>query len=1212
MKILKRAICGIAAAATFAASAAGIYIVHADDTDPANIAMLESILNGSRGYVIDTLINDDLSTNPQAKVSYISNQSSMMSDILSRYSNKDDPNYNMLYTIAVDLMFAVYNIDDWATEVANTVTEMGADAVESFGGEAAVSALLSDCVQSSKSQRLDSILQEVISADYTSSAGVSINDNDAQLTNIRRISDAAHALDALNSHLKSLTGLDQDTADSTAAYLNNVLIPVADSYDEAVRSFGDMVGAKSGIADEGVFELSKALAVAAMYETNVISEETAGETITEIAPSFLLDEVSIGLIGLGSNITKFASSSIDTYTYIKSIQTQKDTLAGPLKRAASYIGENDSADVLNKYARLIESAGDEKTAQYEWVIQTLKDKGFVESFTKNQVKKGLATLRDRLMPLYNESIIPSKISALTGVMSVTHAVADKATNVKSTVLKTYELKETSALMNCFIQAYYDDLAAYYSDKTDENAKKVLYDLAFIQRIRLRGETVAYRMTRDQLTAPLGQLLSGGCDSLEYYEQNYQDHIDALITASVCPVTDKELTVASGTTLEINYNEDYGGLYGVLTDTSGKRRGIAEISMQAVNGINVQSGGTLKLYVSLNDVTIPYITGSGGTIEWYMPQFKVADLEMSGGTLDLKMAETYAADAINISSSEIISNGSHIDCGSLQLKNISSSLLNLSVSGACVLSGEMPNVSLNIENNDIQSSSASVKRLEMLGKSPQSIYGDITAESFINNNTSAKGVILEGTLNVSRIANQSNVITNSGNVILSGSFIGDRYIGDIQIKSLVGNMPDISGIVTFIGDAEISNSFSAQGIKINSAKLTVNSVATLTGEVTVSSGELEFNDSDLTIQESLSLANSKLIVNNTKCLFKRALTTSGNVTLTNSTIETLGGFNNSGIINIDTDSVLITRDFINGGTLTSSGRLVLYGDVQNDKAFSADSLELAGNTSQTISGDSLHAENVIISGKGSITLGTDINYSGSITGSLDKVVNPERLIRAIGDNISDENLHLNEDMNITDSNVEVRGDLYINNGNINITNGALKVTGTIVLEKGDISADNSTINVGKNIDIEDGSISVSGVSYITIDGSYNQQHSGMTIGESSEMLIAKYAQLPPTMTVDGKLILANDSVKNSGTISGSGILELRCDLYAPNISIADLQRLDITGKTPQEINCSSIKCGDLNIDNNSRRGVAFENDVYYSGSYTPNASVVTGTVTQEVQ
>ena len=76
------------------------------------------------------------------------------------------------------------------------------------------------------------------------------------------------------------------------------------------------------------------------------------------------------------------------------------------------------------------------------------------------------------------------------------------------------------------------MANYKANPTDENAAKVIDDLDFIQRLRLRGETIAYKMSANQLDKPLGQLLAGGSDETlkDFYAYDYQRHIDAILGA----------------------------------------------------------------------------------------------------------------------------------------------------------------------------------------------------------------------------------------------------------------------------------------------------------------------------------------------------------------------------------------------------------------------------------------------------------------------------------------------------------------------------------------------------------------------------------------------------------------------------------------------------------------------------------------------------------
>ena len=469
-----------------------------------NKILLDNLLS-DRSWVIDTLINDDYSTNPHAIVNGVSGQKSMMATALSQYENKDDPNYSAAYKIMVDALTLWYNKADYAADVVDGVTEWSADALEAFGTAEGAQNALRNCADSAKNMQYDNILQEVIKADYTSTSGKTLSGSNSQLVQLRKISDGATALKNLASAAKDVSGLDYETALSTTDYINTVLNPASDSYEKAISSLGKAMGAESGEEETALLEFSKFLGRVMVYDSIVISPSGSGKVAT-LAPTYLLDETTKEIIDVNSNIADFASTTIDGYMYIKSIQTQKESVAGVMTRAASNTSNTGTKTVLNRYADLIEDAADGKTANYKYVISTLRQSGVLNKYVEKKTSEAVKDVVKRLIPCYESSIAPDVFASVTGVVGTATYLADAVTGLKDTCTKTVELKNLNEIINLFVKTYKQDLANYKSNPTDENAAKVIDDLEFIQRLRLRGETIAYGMTRAQFTSLLGKLL----------------------------------------------------------------------------------------------------------------------------------------------------------------------------------------------------------------------------------------------------------------------------------------------------------------------------------------------------------------------------------------------------------------------------------------------------------------------------------------------------------------------------------------------------------------------------------------------------------------------------------------------------------------------------------------------------------------------------------
>ena len=216
------------------------------------------------------------------------------------------------------------------------------------------------------------------------------------------------------------------------------------------------------------------------------------------------------------------------------------------------------------------------------------------------------------------SALGKTISSAAAVAGISSWCADKAASFGDTCKKTYELKCLRTLIAQTVTTYKSDLSVYNSDKTEENAGKVLDDLLMLQKLRLRGEKIAYEMTQGQWNSPLGRLLASGTLSqdkmlMNYLDEAYQARVDAFIGASVMPFSTDSITVGSGEQLTIDYDSSCGGLVGRYTKADKTMYGIGELQYKIANGVTVNSGGTLLTISTSNNCNIPFINNNGGTV-----------------------------------------------------------------------------------------------------------------------------------------------------------------------------------------------------------------------------------------------------------------------------------------------------------------------------------------------------------------------------------------------------------------------------------------------------------------------------------------------------------------------------------------------------------------------------------------------------------------------
>lgn len=599
-----------------------------------------------------------------------------------------------------------------------------------------------------------------------------------------------------------------------------------------------------------------------------------------IAPQYLLDDATIELIDLNANLSKFASNTLDSYMYIKAIQTQKKAVAGPLQRTANKMTDADSSDILKRYAYLIENASDQKSTNYQWIIQMLKDNGIVEGFVEDKLSIGVTKLAERLIPLYDESIIPSSLANLTGVVSTTINLGDAVTGVKNTALKTLELKELNELIDCFKQTYREDLQNYRDVPTEDNAAKVLDDLSFIQRMRLRGETLAYKMALNQINTPLGKLLSGGYDSSAYYTKHYQNHVDAIIGASVMPISTDSIDVPKGATVTIRHNPEIG-TYADVSDSNGNSYSIAEVAYRLPNGINLSTGGTLNIY-SGDAVTIPYVINSGGVVALNNNSPRLGEYVQNSGTLSLAGASNkninnlylYGGTVSSVDSADIIVDN-FASSGEATVTNAA-----ISVYDKTTLGGKL-RASLNCYG-DIVGSSGYIDNLTLCGTGPQAVDGTLYPTNLLFNNISSGGITVNGTINVSGgITNTASNIKNGENTVLKNT----GYInGDYYNSSLTLDGTTITAYKKFGGSLYTQGAVNIADVQIDAVLSQSNGTLNLNGNVAVKDdvyfGGVVVQSSDKTFDLKGDLTASNARLGNVNVCGKLGQTINSAVTVNN--------------------------------------------------------------------------------------------------------------------------------------------------------------------------------------------------------------------------------------------------------------------------------------------------------------------------------------------
>ncbi len=811
-----------------------VTLVSAQEPISPDVAILENILNGDRYFVIDTLIGTngrpDLSTNPHALANYVASGGTMMYNALDAYQDKDNPNYSAAYKAAVDIMEKVYNADDYTQGVADFVTEFAADLASIFSTNA--ENVISDLTYSTSELKYESILKEVLASDYTSSDGRKLSTAEVDLEYLEQLDRFAGELKTFSNYFLSYTKANYDGEDysSRMEYYTNYLVPYGESVNAALNAFSKT---QSNPAGQNEAEFLTLLATLAQYERFDTSAGASAD-IPLIGPSYFITDEVYDLIKAGNSAISTTSKTISTYAFIQSVASQNTAMKNALKRMANS-SDSKMNSIFSTFANEIGQAGNAKLIGYETLMRYLRNAGVVTDIEQEAGKK----LSDKLTGIlgYSKTGIEefsttSAFSKATNVVGIASWCADTVTSFGGTCKKTYELKYLDKMIAQAIRTYRTDLSAYQSSKTDANAKKVLEDLMLIQKMRLRGETIAYKMTQGQFDSAIGRLLATGSLNsdeylLTYLDQQYQRMVDAFIGASVMPTTESVFAVRNGEMLTIRYDADMGGLYGHYTKSNGDWYNIGEIQKRVCGGLQVNSGGTFMLNVDAGTCLTSYISNSGTV---YIAN-GLQTLELtnnSGGSIVFADMPHSIRDIYLTGGSMASPSGGTVQCDNLTLSGTVSSDMNITCTGKLSVGGTLTGGHIDAKG-DIVGNSGTVDSLSVCG-SGQTQSGTLTVK---NLTYAHSGTLTQnGTVYVTEVLQETThakIAKGENTVLRSGSIVSDSYTNPLTLDGA-----QVSG-VSFADSLYIRGSTELADVTTKKLLSQTGGTLTITGDVTAKGG-----------------------------------------------------------------------------------------------------------------------------------------------------------------------------------------------------------------------------------------------------------------------------------------------------------------------------------------------------------------------------------------
>lgn len=1036
---------------------AGFYAYAENETINLNKELLEIVIN-ERPWIIDTLVYNDRTNNPYNAVVTFNGQS-MKDEVLENYKAND------AYQMLIDAMALYADTGEYISGFTDDVISVF---MSWFGDDTPEGALkvADDLVKSTSELKYESILNDVLVADYKASWGETLQDSNMNLEYLRQQNELLKKLSIYQTRLMNATGagfvgeseiLVFDSAKSvTADYkitLEDYVTHFLDSYEtdlkKSVRKTLDIPGVKDGSELERKINTAIALGAIGIYENVIFPDSMAPFTDEIYSECFFPGIVEImkdngKVIDLGEKTTKFAM-------LMEALRCQKESTVATMESLANITDDEKLVKVLKNYSEIVEAEGNNKILAYEAISNYISSEQKVSNIVKTGIEKTAAKSLEMILNTIDKSkdkVLSSSIAdgiATAGrVASLSVWAADEAVNIKDTSKKTVVLKYLNRLISQAVTLFRYDYNTYSDNKTEENAKKVLNDLEFLKQLRLYGEKTAYNCIKNQMESWVGLLLGGG-DTLELWQKRYQNSIDTYIGCTASPVSYNKLVLAEKETLVIEKkpypgDSDYAGSYytcATIYKADGTSYSFAEPEYRCFTGIDL-NGATLKILGTESGIYLPVIDNDadGARVEVYCDnvafgtvtntakmtlyhkneksKYEITNRIINTGTLDI----TAESNNINIKVYEYTNSGT-VNIQGTQLDLISTGTNNGAINGKVNACGGKAYY---------QNAYYKMGAQAMMGKGT---YSDLDFTT-----TDKPGVTVGEKITVTNsIHNENARLYKSKNItVINNCDVANGYFkGDLSFKDY-----ESSGDITLSGCGYIYNNVVFNGkatfgdllsLTSDCKNLTLNSGAFVDGDISYAAGTIT-GAGTISVKGDVSISASSPSIS--------ALCFAGNTAqrLSSSNSVNIGvlKINNSSSAGIDfSQKVYVKEKLIQvGGTKHTGGKnLVLTGTATVE--------------SQQLKGD-LSIENW--------TCTKNLNVKGALYSSGSNSIADDVTLATINYYQTDGSVTVNKNSRLTCSGEFSNKGTITNNGTITVTDDSLisgAVSGGTFRTKGSINS-----------------------------------------------------------------------------------------------------------------------------------------------------------------
>lgn len=779
----KRCLSLLLAIVLFVTSCGVGFFVHAQDKKiEINKEILDSIFD-ERPWIIDTLVNGDISTNPYSEVNTSATGESIMHEVLTNYQN------NKAFRTLVNALETYSNPEDFLENMVDE--DVLADFTEWFGSDVqnAVGALLT----SKNTLKYESIINEVLQTDYTASWGDTLFAQNVDLENLKQ---KAKIFNKLSTYQKTLSEfLNLSLSETSAVVIYNPNDIQYASYQMDIQDYvGHLLSAYSTDLESylnSVIEIpglegnealkKKIVSVGALGMISLCEQVAIPETSANLDDIFYdgMFEDTMKILGGVGKALKLVNNSFDYAILLEALQSQKDTTVAAMSRVAENTSDYGLKAVFNSYASMVNEQGNELTVNYEDIADYLMDisstgiKNLITEKVSQQAPKIVSEAFNKFFGangLVMQNGISSALTKAGKIASITLWVADQATGIQDTAKKIYICKYVDKMIDEIAKTYESDMYSYLANSSDENAQRVLSDLQLLKELRLYGEKAAYGSMCAQMDSWIGLLLGGG-DTREYLDRRYQSSIDTYLGCSLSPLSNKPFTLSAGDELSIMTDDVNGKNYctATLRKADGSYTSFAEADLRMLGGLDL-NGATLNIYSADNGLYLPLILNdtNGSKINVYCSNVAFGEISNSA-QLDV----TVFKNANDFEITDAIRNSGTLRFSSENATKVTA--YDVTNSNAISLSGVEMYVKGAVDNSGNISGKLHLCGDGSLGYDnayfairQQMISGGGTCSDLYFENDLSEGVLFSEDMTVTgTVSNASTRVKNTTNLILTG-------------------------------------------------------------------------------------------------------------------------------------------------------------------------------------------------------------------------------------------------------------------------------------------------------------------------------------------------------------------------------------------------------------------------------------------------------------